>query len=159
MDQQGSHVGVALPADMPQFAALAAAVFSRGHSQPGAELPTIGKTLRITHGCFQSTGRQQANAADFVEFADNLILGMPARQLGLALVHRLLVQVDLTQQHLQCPTQGADFRAIQQLTRRPQKRGRRDRRLDAHFAKNPTQQIDPLSTGFLPGLTQVMQLL
>ncbi len=72
MDQQRAYVGIALPADMPQFAALAAAVLSRGHAQPGAELAAIGKAFRAADCGFQRTGCQQANAADFVEFTYDL---------------------------------------------------------------------------------------
>ena len=49
MDQQGSYIGIALAADAPQFAVIAAAEFARGHAQPGAELAASVKPFGLTN--------------------------------------------------------------------------------------------------------------
>lgn len=41
------HIGIALPADMPQLAPVAATEFVRGHAQPGAQLAATGEALGL----------------------------------------------------------------------------------------------------------------
>lgn len=159
VDQQRAHVGVALPADMPQLAPLAAAELARGHAQPGTELAAIGKAFRLADRGLQGAGGQHANAADLVQFAHDLIVGMPALELLLALDHALLVQVDLSQNDMQLMTQGGQFGALDQFPGLAQEGGGSGRRFDPRLAQDAAQQVDALRAALLPGLAQAVQLL
>ena len=77
MDQQGSYIGVALAADAPQFAVIAAAEFAWGHAQPGTELAAIVKALWLTHRGFKRTGGEYADAAHLIQFVHDGVLLMP----------------------------------------------------------------------------------
>ena len=95
MDQQGSYIGVALAADAPQFAVIAAAEFAWGHAQPSTELATIAKPFGLTNVSFKRTGGEYADAAYLIQFVHDGVLLMPALELLFALGHALFGQVDL----------------------------------------------------------------
>ena len=86
MDKQGAHVGVALPADVPQFAVITAAELARGHTEPCTELATIVKPFWLTNSRFKGTGGEQANTADLIQLMHDDVILMPAFEQLLALV-------------------------------------------------------------------------
>ncbi|CAK6619529.1 hypothetical protein PSTU1396_22625 (plasmid) [Providencia stuartii] len=159
VDQQRSHVNIALAADAAELAALAAAVFVGCHAQPGAQMPAAGEAFGRADSRFQGAGGEQPDAADLVEPVHDLVVGMPARQLLLALAHRLFVETDLGQQYLQRAAQGADFRTLDQLAGLTQERLGAVGRGHAHLAQDAAQQVDALDAGLLPGLAHFVQLL
>jgi hypothetical protein len=82
-----------LPADVAQFAAVAASELARRNAQSGAELAATGKALRFTDTRCHGNGCQYANTADFIQLAHQVIIGMSAVKLFLAFRHALYVQV------------------------------------------------------------------
>ncbi|MNZ83450.1 hypothetical protein D3C78_1021790 [compost metagenome] len=122
-------------------------------------MATTGEPLGLADCRFQGAGGQYADAADFVELAHDVVVGVPALELLFALGHALLVEVDLRQDDLQLATQGRHFGMLGQFVGRAEKGGRRCRGLKTHLAKNAAQQVDALGATLLPGLAQAVQLL
>lgn len=57
-------------------------------------------------------GHQQTNATDLIELAYDLIAGMPALELLLALNHVLLVKTDIRQNDMQLMTQRRNLETL-----------------------------------------------
>ena len=92
VNEQGTQIGVT-PLSLAKQRGLAATGVLPGHEpEPGGEPAAIGEGLRVTDRGHERTGRDRADAGDFLEPAAGFVLPVPDLDLGFELIY-LAVQL------------------------------------------------------------------